>query len=281
MRAVTSHLIYPVTLIASLATVVGLSSHAPVAVAAGASQLVAIAAVGLAERSAPWSRAWHRSHGDVRTDLCHLVVSSALLQVFVRDDVRAAIARPLGGAWPHALPVAAQVAIALLLAELVGYWAHRLLHVVPALWRFHAVHHSARRLYWLNAVRNHPVDTLLTVALPSLVLAALGADATVLVLHATLVGAHSWLQHANVDVRPGPLGYVFSTTELHRLHHANAAERGNANYGGTLIVWDLVFGTRRDFPWDGPPIVVGLERPSDVPSGYLGQLAAPFRARSS
>jgi sterol desaturase/sphingolipid hydroxylase (fatty acid hydroxylase superfamily) len=93
------------------------------------------------------------------------------------------------------------------------------------------------------------------------------------------VGAHSWLQHANVDVRPGPLGYLFSTTDLHRLHHDASPDRGNANYGGTLVLWDLVFGTRREFPREGAPVAVGLERPGDVPDDYLGQLVAPFRSR--
>ena len=33
-----------------------------------------------------------------------------------------------------------------------------MMHEVPWLWRFHATHHSAPRLYWLNAGRFHPLD---------------------------------------------------------------------------------------------------------------------------
>ena len=51
------------------------------------------------------------------------------------------------------LPVIVQAPLALLFADLVGYWAHRLFHH-GELWRFHAVHHSARELDWLAGARN-------------------------------------------------------------------------------------------------------------------------------
>ena len=55
----------------------------------------------------------------------------------------------------------AQLPLALVVAELVEYSFHRLMHEVPWLWRFHATHHSAPRLYWLNAARFHPIDLFL------------------------------------------------------------------------------------------------------------------------
>src|SRR5262249_14891598 len=33
--------------------------------------------------------------------------------------------------------------------DLTQYWVHRVFHRIPALWRFHAVHHSAREMDWL------------------------------------------------------------------------------------------------------------------------------------
>ncbi len=47
----------------------------------------------------------------------------------------------------------------MIVSEFGSYWAHRLMHERPLLWRLHAVHHSAERLYWLNAGRFHPLDT--------------------------------------------------------------------------------------------------------------------------
>jgi hypothetical protein len=50
-------------------------------------------------------------------------------------------------------------------------------------------------------------------------------------------------QHANIRLILGPLNWVFSTNELHRWQHADRPEEANRNYGGVLVIWDLVFGT--------------------------------------
>jgi sterol desaturase/sphingolipid hydroxylase (fatty acid hydroxylase superfamily) len=50
------------------------------------------------------------------------------------------------------------------------------------LWRFHATHHSAPRLYWLNASRFHFVDIALNNVAAFVPLVALGAGIEVFVL---------------------------------------------------------------------------------------------------
>ena len=52
----------------------------------------------------------------------------------------------------------ALVAAVVALFDLAIYWAHRWSHEVPALWRFHAVHHSTEHLDWISGFRNHPLD---------------------------------------------------------------------------------------------------------------------------
>src|SRR5262249_13525321 len=47
--------------------------------------------------------------------------------------------------WPNAWPLALQIGFAALVAEGVSYWQHRLIHRIPWLWRFHALHHSGAR----------------------------------------------------------------------------------------------------------------------------------------
>jgi sterol desaturase/sphingolipid hydroxylase (fatty acid hydroxylase superfamily) len=46
-------------------------------------------------------------------------------------------------------------------SDFVGYWIHRAMHRVPALWRFHKLHHEATELSWLDAWRQHPVDSVI------------------------------------------------------------------------------------------------------------------------
>jgi len=55
---------------------------------------------------------------------------------------------------------------------------------------------------------------------------------------------HSFASHANIDFRLGFLNYVFSMTELHRMHHSRQIRECDSNYGGTTIIWDILFNSR-------------------------------------
>jgi hypothetical protein len=56
-------------------------------------------------------------------------------------------------------------------------------------------------------------------------------------------------------------------------------QEANHNYGGNLILWDVVFGTRY-LPADRePPEAIGMESLPRFPTGYWANLAAPFRWR--
>jgi sterol desaturase/sphingolipid hydroxylase (fatty acid hydroxylase superfamily) len=165
----------------------------------------------------------------------------------------------------------------LLVGELFEYGFHRAMHEVPGLWRFHATHHSAPRLYWLNSVRFHPIDLFFvaTVRLAGLVM--LGCGQEVVALATVFAAVHGAYQHANVPVRLGGLNWIFSMTELHRWHHSKNVAEANHNYGGNLIVWDVVFRTRFLPPDREPPRDVGIGGMPAFPRGWLWQLAVPFR----
>ena len=179
--------------------------------------------------------------------------------------------------WPSTWPWVAQLALALLLAELGEYGFHRAMHEVPWLWRLHATHHSAPRLYWLNAARFHPIDLLVVTVLKGIPLVLLGAPLAVFALVNLFSAIHGAYQHANLPVRLGPLNWIFSLTELHRWHHSMRMHEANHNYGGNLIVWDVVFGTRW-LPVDrDPPEAIGIEALPRFPMGFFANLLVPFR----
>lgn len=245
--------------------------------------LVGWTTVALFERLAPFRRDWNRAHGDVATDLAYVAASAgghSLLQVPLRlagVGLAALLAGPDGtGPWPSAWPMPAQLGLALLVAELGHYLFHRLSHEWAPVWRLHATHHSAPRLYWLNATRFHPFDLLALIACQVLPLLALGIGARALFAYTIFTSVYGQLQHANVDLDSGPLRFVFSTPELHRWHHSDQPSEGNTNYGAVLIAWDLLLGTfldpRRRF--DGR---VGLDDLPGFPSGLVGQLLSPWR----
>ena len=112
------------------------------------------------ERVHPYQEEWLHSHGDLRTDLIHNLVNFWIPEVYtvvfvgVLTVAAAWLSNALGAdLWPRKWPLLAQLLLALVIAELGTYWIHRLMHEHPFLWRFHAAHHSAPRLYWLNAGR--------------------------------------------------------------------------------------------------------------------------------
>lgn len=238
--------------------------------------------IALLERRWPHRRRWNESHGDVKTDVLHMVFGMIPIPILFRAAslgalfwasawLAARVGRPV---WPAHWPLPAQLLLALLVAELGQYWVHRLAHERAVLWRLHAVHHSVERLYWLNAGRFHPLDTLLQHASEMAPLVVLGVDEQVLALFTVFTSANGLLRHANIEMRTGILSWVISTADLHRWHHSVEVAESNANYGANLIVWDVVFGTRRA-PARSGPASLGLGRP--YPRTFLAQIAAPFR----
>ena len=111
-------------------------------------------------------------------------------------------------------------------------------------------------------------------------LAMVGCPESVIALFFLTAAIHGFFQHANLQIRCGPLNWFFSMAELHRWHHSPVTAQANHNYGQNLIVWDIVFGTRY-LPADRePPSEVGLDGLPRFPQTLLGQLASPFRWRA-
>jgi sterol desaturase/sphingolipid hydroxylase (fatty acid hydroxylase superfamily) len=281
-------LVFPVVLCASIAATIALmdAGMSP-AFAFGPPIAVAYLLVMSLERVLPFHRSWLKSRGDIHVDLGHLVVSGGIglellrpLMLMLAVALGSAIAKIApGGAWPVDWPLVPQLVLALVIGEFFMYWVHRWAHEWEWLWRFHAVHHSAPRLYFLNAARFHPVDLAISNFAPFVPLVALGAGPEVLALFALFSAVHGVFQHANLPLKLGPLNWFFSMAELHRWHHSRVLDEANTNYGQNLIVWDVVFGTRF-LPADRePPEDIGLTGLAAFPMDYLGQLASPFTWR--
>ncbi len=241
------------------------------------------------ERVRPYRRDWWRSHDDVGADTLHLLVtgptSAAFFEAAVRGTAATAgtfLAGRLGGPlWPAHAPMLVQLCLAVLVAEFGHYAFHRLSHEHPLVWRLHATHHSARRLYWLNATRFHPLDLVALITCQSVPLLLLGIDPRAYVSYSLFASVYGQLQHCNVVAPTGRvLDWVFSTPGIHRWHHSTDLREGNHNYGAILSLWDHVFGSYfrpHDRDFDG---VVGIAAMPAFPSHYLGQLLSPVRWQS-
>lgn len=283
-----SRLVFPVILGGTLLLAIGLvpvlGAPATLSITTG----VGLVAVAVAERLWPYHRRWNEGHGDLGTDLLHALVSGVGTTRLVKPVtavvgvvVAGMLSRTFGAAlWPTGWPLLAQLALALVVVEFPQYWVHRWQHERDALWRFHATHHSAPRLYFLNAARFHPLDLGLLYFVGYLPLIALGCPEETIMLFALFDAVFGMLQHCNVDVRLGWWNRVFSMAEPHRWHHSRTIHEANTNYGSNLILWDLVFGTFFLPPDREPPEAIGIADMPAFPTTYLAQLATPFRWRS-
>lgn len=183
--------------------------------------------------------------------------------------------------WVAAQPLWLRVPAALLVAEIGFYWGHRWMHEVGWLWRFHAIHHSARDMDWLVNARAHPLDLLFMrlcgfVPLYVLGLAQAGPGSVDwLPLLVALIGAiWGYFIHANVRWRFGWLEQLVSTPAFHHWHHNNmGASHRHQNYAPMLPWLDRLFGTYHVDPahW---PAAYGIDEPMEP--DLLGQLLQPF-----
>jgi sterol desaturase/sphingolipid hydroxylase (fatty acid hydroxylase superfamily) len=216
-------------------------------------------------------------HQDSRLDLAFFLGQ----QLCFGFALLAALAwlRPVAAALPiealrstfhrQALPL--QVIEVVMLGDLLAYWGHRAQHHYDSLWRFHRVHHSATRLDWLAAHREHPLDGLYTQTLINLPLLLLGfsfhAAAGIVVFRAV------WAVfiHANVRVPLGPLGFLLGSPELHHLHHAK--HRVAVNFGNLSPWTDWLFGTHARAINDQQE-ELGVREP--LRGGYVRMLLEPL-----
>jgi sterol desaturase/sphingolipid hydroxylase (fatty acid hydroxylase superfamily) len=249
--------------------------------------LLFYALIAVLERLFPHRPEWNRSHGDVRTDVFHLLFTGAIAQALVAAVALGPltllslwVSNAAGGAlWPSGWPMLAQLALALVLGELGHYVFHRVSHENHFVWRLHAAHHSAPRLYWLNATRFHVLDLSLIISCESLPLALLGAGAEVLAPYFVFRAVYGQVQHCNVEMpTPRWIDWLWSSPNVHRWHHSTVSREGNNNYGAVLNVWDHAFRSffRPDQPFAGP---VGIGQLPNFPAGYLAQQLSPFRWR--
>jgi sterol desaturase/sphingolipid hydroxylase (fatty acid hydroxylase superfamily) len=179
-------------------------------------------------------------------------------------------------AWPLWLRVCA----AMLVGETGYYWAHRMTHEIPFLWRFHAVHHSAEHIDFMVNTRAHPVDLVFTrlcmlaplfaLGLVSPMRASDGVVPLIVLFAGTMWG---YFIHANVRWRLGPMEWLISTPAFHHWHHTMGEPERNCNYASILPWLDRIFGTHH-LPKEWPA-QYGIPEP--MADTIVGQLVQPLR----
>ncbi|MEO7054259.1 MAG: sterol desaturase family protein [Rhizomicrobium sp.] len=241
-----------------------------------------VAAIAVFERLMPYAPSWLAPDGETFNNIAHTLLSKGLVQIAAAVAASfpmlvAILIQPVAGSadhlWPSRWPMAIQVVLALVIAELGLYIAHRLAHERLYFWRFHALHHSVTRLWVVNTGRFHIVDSLLKVLLSQVPLYFLGASLPVFLWVGAVTAFTGLLTHCNIELRTGFLDRIFSTPRLHRWHHSTNVSEGNRNYCENIVLWDHLFGTYYN-PQRPSSVDIGIN--GQVCRDFIGQLLQPF-----
>ncbi len=218
-----------------------------------------------------------------QTDLAHFVVIHLLVGLLmaltnaVAQSVLAWVDSNGLQAAVQRLPFAVALLLCVVVADAVQYAVHRAFHEVPWLWRFHAVHHSAKTMDWLAGSRLHVGEVLITRSLVLAALLAVGFSKGVIDAYVVIVGFHAVLNHANVNWPLGALRHLIVTPAYHHWHHACEPAALGRNYAAHLPILDRLMGTQMQDPRPWPERYGVLE--DDVPEGFWAQTLHPFRRR--
>jgi sterol desaturase/sphingolipid hydroxylase (fatty acid hydroxylase superfamily) len=232
-------------------------------------------------------RTWWRNPG-LFTDICYIVIVP-FVAPYMRMSLMIAGATLLSGVmntreiadyFEHGrgplggLPFWGQAAVYFGASDFLLYWTHRIFHGAT-MWRFHAIHHSAEEVDWTTAYRFHPVNLWLGSFLVTAIMLYLGVSPAVLLFLVPFDTALAAFVHANLNWTLGPLKYVMATPVFHRWHHTMPEAGGNTNFGSSLAIWDVLFGTFR-MPAGELPKSYGVDE-AGYPQDFLGQFVHPFR----
>ena len=171
-----------------------------------------------------------------------------------------------------------------IVSDFLRFALHYLEHRLPVLWEFHKVHHSAEVLNFATADRIHPMELLFTGCgmaigmglVNGAFIAAWGDQLTI----ATVAGANIFyvffniiggvLRHSPVWVSFGPrIERWIVSPAMHHIHHSADPRHFDSNFGGSLAIWDRMFGT------------IHIPKGREVEAFGLGPETAEYRSLSA
>lgn len=179
------------------------------------------------------------------------------------------------------IPYWLAVIVSVIVLDFVIYLQHVMFHAVPALWRFHMMHHADLDFDVTTGTRFHPVEIILSMAIKASALIVLGPPVLGVIMFEILLNGTAMFNHGNLML-PIALDRVVRllvvTPDMHRVHHSVFPVEANSNFGFNLPWWDRLMGTYRAQPMKGHEnMTIGLNQFRDSNRLTLQwMLAMPF-----
>ena len=147
---------------------------------------------------------------------------------------------------------------AIILADFLYYWEHRMMHRIGVGWATHTVHHSSPHFNISVAYRFGPLDSVfpLLFSIPAVML---GFNPFLMLAAEIFVQTFQAILHTEIIGKlPKPIEYLFNTPSHHRVHHGSNRQYWDKNYGGIFIIWDRLLKT---FEPEKEKVVYGISEP--------------------
>lgn len=229
------------------------------------------------ERSMPFNAEWNIDRKDAVLDITYIfsnLVTIMLTQVtvlfaafhFLNLGLLKEKIQTIFG-----LSLVAEFLVFYLVVEFLHYAYHWLEHRGGFLWKIHEIHHSSERVYSINSFKMHAFETAVRFVLPSIALVLVGGSEITFLLYAMHSAMLGILQHANIDMQLKGWNKLFSTADLHRMHHSKVVKESNHNFGKSITLYDIIFRTYDD---SGLKHTVGVGE--TVPHYFWEQFLFPF-----
>lgn len=138
------------------------------------------------------------------------------------------------------------LAASIICLDFFAYAAHRLMHIIPWLWRAHQIHHSELLVDVTTAYRQHPVEAVWRFLFTIIPAWIFGIPAEAIVLYKSVSALFALMEHTNIELwRPldKTFSTIFVTPNMHKVHHSRTAVETDSNFGNIISVFDRVLGT--------------------------------------
>ena len=132
--------------------------------------------------------------------------------------------------------------VALLFADFLAYWHHRLSHEINFFWASHIVHHSSEELN-ITTVFRVSAFAVINRSLFFIWMPILGFNPEMTTAAIVFIGLYQFVTHTRLVGKLGFLEYFMVTPSHHRVHHARNEKYLDKNYGHVFIIWDKLLGT--------------------------------------
>ena len=133
-----------------------------------------------------------------------------------------------------------EIALTVVVFDMLDYWWHRFNHHIPFLWRFHKYHHYDTHVDVTTALRFQPGELLLSYGVKALWILVWGPSLIAFFVFEALITSYAVFHHSNIDVSDGTEKFFYLTlpnpgTDIRRSKRLDCSLRHPEDCAPTLL----------------------------------------------